>query len=149
MKNEAELRSATMLAIYMSDLALQDCLGGHAIWSKMTVLIDRFSDTHWVVNLHGDLIHVPGTRHLYKGAVSVTINKYGLGHWKFTELMVTLHHPKTGDWDAERQETFVGDLEPGLENVMLYSPDQKRVDDPKYAYRGVLPAQTSYFTIPE
>jgi|GEM_PF-6554092 len=149
MNNEAELRSATMLAIYMSDLALQDCLGGHAIWSKMTVQIDRFNDTRWTVNLHGDLIHVPGTRHLYKGMVSITLIKNDTGHWQFDQAMVMLHHPKTGAWDDAKNETFVGDLEPGLDNVMMYSPDQAMVDNPRYAFRGVLPAQTSFFSIPE
>ncbi len=150
MSNEAKLTKSTMLAMHMASLALKKMLGDNPIWSDMLIKYDRFNESEVTVHMFGNRIHVPGTKHLYKVLVSVKLIRGDHDEpWCFRDATIHLHHPRTGDYDGTEGKTFVGDLEPGLDNVTLFTSLQEEVDNPRLAYDYTLPALSSHFVIPE
>jgi hypothetical protein len=145
----ANLCAYNALAIYMATLGLQKILGGIAVWSNMDVELDEFLNKDDViqVGLYGNRIHVPGTRHLYKGAVQVKLVKTRDGHWQFREMTIFLHHRDIGNYSGTNPIDI--SLEPGIEPVTMFTTEQSEVDNPHLAYEHLLPAQTSHFAIPE
>jgi hypothetical protein len=148
-KFEAKLCGYNTLAIYMATLGLQKILGGIAVWSNMDVKLDEILSKENVkrVLIFGSRIHVPGTRHLYKGAADVKLVKTDDGHWQFREMTIFLHHRDIGHYSSTNPINI--SLEPGVEAVTMFTTEQSEVDDPYLAYEHLLPAQTSHFAIPE
>lgn len=142
------MSASVMLAMHMSTLATTELFGAPALWSDQKISIDRHSDTERSVQLAGGLLHVPGTHHLYKGMVTVQMEKDGAGHWHATNVFVHCSHPRTGQWDEQRQETFVGDT-PGIDPVTAYTCREHEVDDPRYGFKGLLPRISTKFEFSE
>ena len=148
-KFEAKLRGCNALALHMATLGLQHILGGIPIWSNIDVMIDDAlsDDDTMVVHLHGKRVHVPGTRHLYKPAVQVTLTKTHGGHWKFRSMTIFLHHHRMDEYIADHSVDI--SLEPGIENITDFSSLQSEVENPRLTYSVCLPALTTHFAIPE
>ncbi|MES2931239.1 MAG: hypothetical protein V4682_00890 [Patescibacteria group bacterium] len=148
-KFEAKLCGYNALAVHMATLGLQHILGGIPIWSNIDVKVDDAlsNEDSKVVHLLGNRIHVPGTRHLYKPAVQVTMTKTEGGHWKFRGMTIFLHHHRIDEYISDHSVDI--SLEPGVENITDFSSLQSEVDNPRLSYSVCLPALTSHFIIPE
>ena len=146
MTEVALLTADVALAFDVSNYALAELLGANPQRSNVDVHIDYHPDGSRTVNLISRRVHVAGTRHLYKCMVSVTLNKFDY-HYLANRVCVHLSHPRTGEWDEDNGCTFVGDLEPGLDNVTMFSTSQDDVDNVHHSARHLLPRFGSHFTV--
>ena len=152
-KFDAKLCGYIALAKYVTDKGLMEILGDIPVWSNIDIKSedalgwdDLEGATIKKVIFFANLVHVPGTRHLYKTMVDVTVFKNGDGDWEFRRMSIFLHHRRMSEYSGINQ--FDISLEPGVEDLTDFTSQQSEIDDPYLTYTKLMPAFTSRFEMP-
>lgn len=151
-KFEARLCGYVALATYCANKGFLKIFGEIPIWSNIDIQIRNGHDPDELgreskrIHFFANLLHIPGTRHLYKSSVTVAVIKNSNDDWEFRNMWVTLHHHRMDEYIIDMKVDI--SLEPGIKSETAFSSKQSEVDDPILIFSELMPAYTSRFEIP-
>ncbi len=90
-----DFRAHIMLASHMALLATINLFGAPPVWSNQGLQVEHHTELERTVKFVGGITHVPGTEHIYRTNVSVTMEKVD-GHWIARTVSVECLDPRTG-----------------------------------------------------